>query len=102
MLRISVEDLPNIVTLKLEGRIANESLGEFEQTWQTVSQSLGKRTLCLDIRGVTFISTVGRQLLARIYEQHHNEFRSDSPLTTSLAEEAKRHSNKLDQERMQL
>ena len=100
MLRITLQEEPKVLILKLEGRIADESLQEFELTWQKASRFLGLRTLCLDIRGVTFISAEGRQLLARIHSESHNEFRANTPLTTFLAEEAKRHRNSQDQKRM--
>lgn len=100
MLRITIQEEPKVLILKLEGRISDESLKEFESVWQKASRSLGERTLCLDIRGVTFISTEGRRLLARIHSESHNDFRANTPLTTSLAQEAKRHRNMQDQERM--
>lgn len=93
MLRITLQEEPNVLTLKLEGRISDESLKEFESAWQNLSRSLGKRSLCLDIRGVTFVSAEGHQLLARIYKESHNDFRANTPLTTFFAEQAKRHRN---------
>jgi|SRR6185437_11358035 len=94
MLRISLEDLPEIVTVKLEGRIVDESVKELARAWQTISESLAKRRLCLDIRGVTFVNADGRKLLAQIYEETHNDFRTNTPLTNFLAQEAKNHRNK--------
>lgn len=100
MLRITLQEEPEVLTLKLEGRIADQSLKEFEATWQKLSGTLGHRTLCLDIQGVTFVSAEGRQLLARIHSESHNQFRANTPLTTFMAEEAKRHRNPQDQKRM--
>jgi len=88
MLRITLQDLPTEVTLKLEGRVGSDSVGELERSWQTVCRSLGGRRLCLDIRGITFVSPEGRQLLARIYKETRNDFRANTPLTNFLAEEA--------------
>ena len=99
MLRITVQEEPNVLTLKLEGRIADQSFKEFESTWQKLSGSLGSRKLCLDIRGMTFISAEGRKLLARIHEKSHNDFRANTPLTTFVAQEATHHRNTQDEER---
>ncbi len=88
MLKISLQHLPDTVTVKLEGRIVEDSVRELERTWQTISGSLGNRTLCLDIRDVTFVNVDGRQLLARIYNETHNDFRTNTPLTNFLAQEA--------------
>lgn len=88
MFRITLQDLPTEVTLKLEGRVGSDSVGELERSWQTIRQSLGERRLCLDIQGITFISPEGRQLLAQIHRETHNDFRANTPLTNFLAREA--------------
>lgn len=99
MLRITVQNGPEVLTLKLEGRLADQSLQEFESTWQELARSLGKRDLCLDIRGVTFVSSQGHQLLARIQKESHNDYLTNSPLTTFVAQQAKRNAIR-SQERM--
>lgn len=88
MLRITLQALQTEVTLKLEGRVGSDSLEELERSWQTVRRSLGERRLCLDIQGITFISPEGRQLLAQIHQETHNDFRANTPLTIFLAQEA--------------
>lgn len=100
MLRITLQDLSTGVTIKLEGRIAGESVVEFERTWETIHQTLAERRLCLDLRGVTFITAEGRQLLARIHRETHNDFVTNSPLTNFLAQEASGQRNVQQRERI--
>lgn len=64
MLKISAEDEPHQVTLKLEGSLAGIWVIELEHFWRAVSSTLSGRSLCLQLTGVKHVDTAGRYLLA--------------------------------------
>jgi hypothetical protein len=64
MLKISAEDEPHQVTLKLEGSLAGSWVIELEDFWRAVSPTLSGRPLCLHLTGVKHVDNAGRYLLA--------------------------------------
>ena len=90
MVKISVQETEKVVTLKVEGRAAEPMVAEFHRAWQDVVPSLGSRKLLVDLRGVTFMDTTGRHLLAEIHAKTGAEFLADTPMTKYFAEEAMR------------
>jgi hypothetical protein len=90
VLKITVLENPETVTVKPEGRISGAWVAEFRRTWQDLVPSLGSRKLCLDLCGVTFADENGRKLLAEIYGETKAEILADSPLTKYFAEVAMR------------
>ena len=89
MLRITIDDEANPVRLKLEGRIVGPWVAELDRTWNSLSPSLGKRKLCVDLCGVSFIDREGRRVLAEMYRQAQAQFETDTPLAEYFAEEAR-------------
>ena len=92
MLKITIQNEAKIVALKLEGRIAEPWVTEFNRTWRSLAPSLDSKKLFLDLRGVTFIDADGRHLLAEIYGQTGAEFRTDSLLTGFVVHQVMRDS----------
>jgi anti-anti-sigma regulatory factor len=88
--RITVHDADMVVTLKIEGRVADLLTSELNRSWQELAPSLGPRKLSIDLRGVTFMGAAGRHLLAEIHAQTGAEFLADTPMTKYFAEEAMR------------
>jgi hypothetical protein len=88
MLRITVFDMPNRCSIKLEGKLAGPWVAELDSTWRSLFPTLHSRPLQLDLRGVLFADETGRSLLQQIYNQKRAEFLTDSPLTQYFAEEA--------------
>jgi anti-anti-sigma regulatory factor len=88
--RITIHDGDKLVTLQIEGRAAEPLITELQRTWQDLAPSLGSRKLSVDLRGVTFLDTTGRHLLAEIHAKTGAEFLADTPLTKYFAEEAMR------------
>ena len=76
--------------MKLEGRIAGPEVAEFNREWHSLAPSLGSKKLSVDLRGVTFVDSDGRQLLHEIYEKTGADILADTPLTEYFAEEAMR------------
>jgi ABC-type transporter Mla MlaB component len=79
MLRITVLDWQEQVTLKLEGQLIGAWVGELENSWRTTNSILCGRLLCLDLNAVNHVDGAGKYLLALIA-------RSGAQLTASGAE----------------
>jgi anti-anti-sigma regulatory factor len=88
--KISVQETEKVVTLKIEGRAAEPVVAELLRAWQDLATSLGSRKLSVDLRGVTFMDTSGRHLLAEIHAKTGADFLADTPMTKYFAEEAMR------------
>ena len=86
--RITIHEPEGSVILKIDGRVADPFVAEFQRAWQELAPSLGSRKLSVDLRGVTFMDTNGRQLLAEIHATTGADFLADRPLTKFYAEEA--------------
>lgn len=88
MVKITINDNSESVTLKIEGRVADIQVPEFQRVWQQVHSSLGSRALQIDLCGVTFMDQAGRNLLASIYAQTGAQLLANTPMTKYFAEEA--------------
>ncbi len=64
MLRITVQDEPDQVTLKLEGNLGGIWVTELEDSWRTVNSTLAGRSLFLDLTAVDRVDSAGNYLLA--------------------------------------
>jgi len=89
VLRITINDEPDQISVKLEGKIVGPWVAELDRTWRSLARSLETKKLSVDLRGVTYIGRDGRGLLASMYRQNHAQFKADSPLTQYFAEEAR-------------
>lgn len=64
MLKISTQDEPYQVTLKLEGSLAGTWVTELEDSWRAVNPTLDGRALCVHLAAVEHVDNAGRYLLA--------------------------------------
>lgn len=80
--------------MKLEGRVIGPWSDEFDRAWRDLVQSLGSRTLCLDLRDVAYLDGQGRSLLSEICRISGADILADSPLTKYFVEEAKKNMKK--------
>jgi ABC-type transporter Mla MlaB component len=94
VLKISVQDASDSVTVQLAGKIAGPWTAELERTWHKLAKSLDSKKLCLDLCDVTYVDEAGRKLLREIYSKTGAEIRGNSPLTKYFVEEAMRKSSK--------
>jgi ABC-type transporter Mla MlaB component len=69
MLRITVLDTPQQVTLKLEGSLIGSWVTELEDCWRAVSSKLARRVLILDLTEVDNVDNAGKYLLALLHER---------------------------------
>lgn len=88
MLKITVEEQPTAVTIRLEGRIAGPWVAEFNRTWQSLAPSLGAKKLVIDLRGVIFIDAEGQRLVAEIHKATGAQFQTKSLLIERLVRKA--------------
>jgi hypothetical protein len=88
MLRITVEEGPLKVTIKLEGKVVGSWVAEFDRAWRSLEPSWGSKKFSLDLRGVSFVDAEGGQLMQEIYKKTGAAFVTDSPLTMYFAEKA--------------
>lgn len=69
MLKISIQDEPNLVTMKLEGSLAGTWVIELEDSWRAVTPKLADRQLRLHLAEVQRVDTAGRYLLALLRDR---------------------------------
>ena len=69
MLRITVHENQESLTLQLEGRLAGAWVKEVEQCWQSSLSGQRKPILRVDLTGVTFIDDAGKTCLAAMHRQ---------------------------------
>jgi ABC-type transporter Mla MlaB component len=66
MLKISTQDEPYQVTLKLEGSLAGTWVTDLEDSWRAVNPTLDGRPLCVHLTAVEHVDNAGRYLLAML------------------------------------
>ena len=86
MLRITVNDGPQIITLRLEGRLVEPWVRELEMCWLTTLARQGKPNLCVDLTGVTFIDAAGEAILTAMH-RHGAEFIAADCVTKAVVTE---------------
>jgi anti-anti-sigma regulatory factor len=87
MLRITVEDNPETMVLKLEGRLAGPWVAELDRLWEQTSHALENRKISIDLRATTFADANGIRSLRSIYEQTSAAILTGTPWAEYLAEE---------------
>ncbi len=99
MLRITFEENPNAIVIKLEGRIAGPWAAELGRLWEEKAPVVAKKKLALDLRGTTFADANGIQVLRVIYSQTEAAILTGTPWTEYLAQEvARKNSQQADME----
>lgn len=88
MLRISIQERTDTVTMKLEGRISGPWTAELGQAWKALAPSLGSRKLSVDLSGLGYMDEGGAELLREIHQKTHADFIANSPLAKYFAEQA--------------
>jgi len=86
VLRITLEDNPQLVNFKLAGKLAGVWVDELEHTWNSLVGPGGQRSVTVDLSQVTYIDGQGKRLLGRMFEQGA-EFRAAHLMTKYVVEE---------------
>jgi ABC-type transporter Mla MlaB component len=89
VLRITLQEEKDQVTLKLEGRIVGPWTAELHRVWYSIGPSLDDKKLSIDLCGVSYIDRDGRGILADMYRQTHAHFKANTPLTRYFADEVR-------------
>jgi len=90
MLRITLLDELQQVTLKLEGCLAGFWVKETETAWRSAQSGLERRPLVVDMKAVDRVDQAGAYLLALLYQQGVRFIASGTAMTElvrSIAEE---------------
>jgi hypothetical protein len=90
VLRITVDENPETVVIKLEGRVAGPWAAELGRLWEEKAPTVAKRRLSLDLREITFADAGGMRILKTIYSQTGAAIVTGTPWTQYLAEEVAR------------
>lgn len=93
-MKITINEGSKAATLRLEGRVTGPWVAEFQRAWNSISASLGTKQLAIDLRGVTYMNSDARRILAEIHKKTRAQFLADSPMTKYFAEEARREIDK--------
>jgi hypothetical protein len=64
MLRITTHDDPELLTFRLEGKLAGPWVRELEECWQSTLANRTRTAIRFDLIGVTFIDGAGKAFLA--------------------------------------
>jgi anti-anti-sigma regulatory factor len=67
MLRITIDENPDTVVLRLEGSLIGPWVKDVEECWRNVFEELGTRSVQIDLSAVSFMDTEGGALLTRMY-----------------------------------
>ena len=86
MLRITVQDSPEALTLRVEGKLVGQWAKELEQSSKDVAPVRGHRALIVDLTETLFIDGEGRRILAKMFRDGAF-FRTAGPLTDSIVAE---------------
>jgi hypothetical protein len=69
MLRITTNETPQVVTLRLEGRLEGPWVALLVNCWHRELALSGKRRRRVDLNGLTFIDAEGKAVLARMLKE---------------------------------
>ena len=86
-MKITINDGPETLTFKLEGRISGPWAEALRESWNSKKGSSNK-LLVVDLCGVTHIDTAGKEILASMHRQSGARFLADTPITKYFADEA--------------
>jgi anti-anti-sigma regulatory factor len=67
MLRITIDETPDTVVLRLEGSLIGPWVKDVEECWKNVFTAIGTRSVQIDLSAVQFMDTEGGVLLTRMY-----------------------------------
>lgn len=86
MLKITVEQEPGNITLKLEGSLSGAWVSELEDAWRAAVSNRAGRAICVDLAAVYGIDAAGRYLLLLIHERGGQMIGSGGRILNDLVE----------------
>ncbi|HYA89699.1 MAG TPA: STAS domain-containing protein [archaeon] len=89
-LKITFQEQPELTILRLDGRVVGPWVQELDRAWRSAAACRGSKRLLIDLCGVTYADSDGRQVLAEIHQATGAEFKTDTPMGQYIAAEATR------------
>lgn len=89
MLRITIQEHVEAVTIKVEGRLAGAWVFELAKTWLSVKKRLSSRALSIDLRNLVSVDSEGKRMLRKICVQAAPKLITGDPWTQFIAEEVR-------------
>lgn len=86
MLRITTDKTPRVLTFRLEGRLEGPWVTLMADSWHSERARVGKRRLCVNLNGVTFIGPDAKVLLTQMHKEGA-EFIACDPMTKAILAE---------------
>lgn len=87
MLRITIDTSPELVTLKLEGKLKGIWVEELERVWQSIRCHGERKAVCADLSAVSYVDDHGKTVLA-LMNCAGVELRAEDPMIKAILEEA--------------
>ena len=87
MLRITIDEAPQTLTIILAGRLTGAWVAELGQAWKKAAQRRNGRAVSLDLRSLLWADEEGKRLLREIEEQTGAELVATTLWTKHLAAE---------------
>jgi anti-anti-sigma regulatory factor len=69
VLKITIDKTHKAIRFSLEGKLSGPWVKELDRVWVASAETSEAKPVAVDISGVTFIDSDGKQLLARMYGQ---------------------------------
>ena len=69
MLKITTHKHSDSTTFQLEGRLAGPWVEELKRCWTSAATQAEKHPFSLDLSGVTYVDTAGKELLKAIHRE---------------------------------
>jgi ABC-type transporter Mla MlaB component len=86
MLRITTNESPQALTLRLEGRLEGPWVAVLAECWSKSVDDLGGRRVRVDLNGLTFVDAAGKARLAEMYARGAELFGEDLETNALVAE----------------
>jgi len=86
MLRITIADIGQSITLKLEGKLSGPWVEELEHCWNSTVATHPNRCLALDLTGLLFVDAQGKKLLNLLHARG-TKLEGTGLMTQSLIQE---------------
>lgn len=84
MLKITIHEAADELTINLEGRVAGPWVAELQQVWMKTAATLNSRPVSLDLREVTYMDEGGKLLLRQIENETGAALIATTPWTRQL------------------
>jgi hypothetical protein len=79
--------------IELRGRLTSKDLAELEGCWATAVSSIGSRSVCLDLRGLSDADEAGRGWLRLMGESQHVQVVAEQGMAAALGLQPSSHAS---------